>query len=358
MVGVLCLASVAFGGLTAGAAVQRDPAIPKKIYVGLEDGTLIVYSTSGGKSLSTRETSIYRNFERASGVKVKSDFVASDTAKFFAAMKAGSAPWDVIQLATPADLQNAKKAGYLMKIDPKIVPYNLIPKGDRDPYGVYAARFGFPVVWNLKKWPLSGRHPTRVTDLFNTKAFPGKRCMFNYPQYGGTLEYALLADGVQRSKLYPLDVNRALRKLDTIKSDIVWWSNADQSRQLFASGECDIGVMWNGGAYEYARNGGPLGVVWKDALYATDVWGIPKNAPHPKAAMAFLAHWLYDWKGQRAYTSQSPYPTAINGLAYPAVVNKWGPIGRNAALAMPENWRYYSANIGDIYKTFSKWLVS
>ena len=58
--------------------------------------------------------------------------------------------------------------------------------------------------------------------MFDTKKFPGKRTFYKWSA-PGVIEIALLADGVPADKLYPLDLDRAFKKLDTIKSDIVWW---------------------------------------------------------------------------------------------------------------------------------------
>src|SRR6478672_11465756 len=54
---------------------------------------------------------------------------------------------------------------------------------------------------------------------------------------GGFLEASikvgLLADGVAPDKLYPLDVDRAFKKLDIVKKQTVFWSTNSQSQQLF-----------------------------------------------------------------------------------------------------------------------------
>ena len=47
------------------------------------------------------------------------------------------------------------------------------------------------------------------------KKFPGRRALRNHPI--ATLEAALMADGVAPDKLYPLDVDRAFKKLEEIK---------------------------------------------------------------------------------------------------------------------------------------------
>ncbi|MGF6972768.1 hypothetical protein QFZ94_001195 [Paraburkholderia sp. JPY465] len=92
------------------------------------------------------------------------------------------------------------------------------------------------------------------------------------------LEIALLADGVPPNKLYPLDLDRAFKKLDTIKSDIVWWSGGAQSQQLLASGEAPIGMFWNGRLHALAQTGVPVGISWNQNLTAADMLVIPKGA--------------------------------------------------------------------------------
>lgn len=344
---------------TASETTQ-DPAIPPEIFEGMEGGTLSIYSTTGGKVATAKEKTIYKTFEENSGMSVREDFTNADTTKFFAAMEAGQAPWDLVELANPADWSRAEEKGYLAKLDPAVVPLDELEPGNSNEYGFRFERFGFVLAWNTDKWPESGNPPDNMTDLYNTAEFPGKRCMFNYPQYGATLESALLADGVSKEDLYPLDVDRALKKLDTIKKDIVWWSSGDQAQRLFETGECDIGVIWSGRVYDAAvKNGKPLAATWNNALYTDTVYAIPKSAPHPKAAQAYLATWLLDRQGQRDFVKEIPYPTPIKGLTYDAEISKWMPVGKNLEAAIQEDdTGYYPEHIEELTKTFTKWLGS
>src|SRR3712207_9585689 len=74
--------------------------------------------------------------------------------------------------------------------------------------------------------------PNNWVDLFDTRKFPGRRGLRKDPSE--TLEVALLGDGVPPENLYPLDVDRALNKLDTIKDRIVWWETGTQLQQQLA----------------------------------------------------------------------------------------------------------------------------
>ena len=91
--------------------------------------------------------------------------------------------------------------------------------------------------------------PSSVLDIFDTKRFPGKRAMRKFPAQN--LEWALMADGVAPADVYkvlgtPEGVDRAFKKLDTIKSDIVWWDAGAQPPQLLASHEVVMTTAWNG----------------------------------------------------------------------------------------------------------------
>ena len=161
------------------------------------------------------------------------------------------------------------------------------------------------LAWNEKTWPSDGEHPTTWNDLYDTQKFPGKRCFFNNPQYGWTLESALLADGVAPESLYPLDTDRAFAKLDTIKNDVTWWSSGAQSIESFENGSCDLGILWANRAFTAKQeNGFPLGVSWDQAGYANSVWAIPADAPNAKAAQYLLKSVIENTKGQIAFGSR------------------------------------------------------
>ena len=84
--------------------------------------------------------------------------------------------------------------------------------------------------------------PKTWADLFDAEKFPGKRTFYKWSA-PGVIEAALLADGVAPDKLYPLDLDRAFKKLDTIKDDIIWWIGGAQSQQLLASAEAPFGQL-------------------------------------------------------------------------------------------------------------------
>ncbi|RVJ35294.1 extracellular solute-binding protein, partial [Sinorhizobium medicae] len=105
----------------------------------------------------------------------------------------------------------------------------------------------------------------------------------------GVIEAALLADGVPADKLYPLDLDRAFKKLDTIKGDIIWWSGGAQSQQLLASAEAPFGSLWNGRMTALAQTGVGIETSWEQNITAADSLVVPKGAKNKEAAMQFIA---------------------------------------------------------------------
>jgi putative spermidine/putrescine transport system substrate-binding protein len=136
---------------------------------------------------------------------------------------------------------------------------------------------------------MGGAGPQTWADLFDLQAFPGKRGYYKWVG-PGVYELALIADGVPADKLYPLDIDRALRKLDTIKSEIVWWGTGAQSQQALHSGETPLGMFWSSRIHFLLQDGANIGVSWKQNIAAADMLVVPKGSKNKDAAMKFLAY--------------------------------------------------------------------
>jgi putative spermidine/putrescine transport system substrate-binding protein len=197
----------------------------------------------------------------------------------------------------------AAAEGLLEPLDFKVIQRDKIDPRFVSDYGVGSFFFSFVLGYNEGK--LGGKAPQDWTALFDTKTFPGKRALYKWPS-PGVLELALLADGVPADKLYPLDLDRAFKKLDTIKKDIVWWGGGAQSQQLLASGEASLGQFWNGRIHALQEDGAPVGVSWKQNLVMADFLVIPKGSKNKEAAMRFLAN-SSSAKGQADFSNLTAY---------------------------------------------------
>ncbi len=243
----------------------------------------MVFTSWGGTTQDAQKTSWADAFSKASGVNVLQDG-PTDYGKFKAMVDAGNVSWDVVDVEYDWALA-AAKAGLLEPLD-----FSVIDKSKIDPRFVndnVVGSFYYSFVLGYNKDVLK-TEPKNWTDLFDTAKFPGKRTFYKWSA-PGVLEIALLADGVAPDKLYPLDLDRAFKKLDSIKKDIVWWGGGAESQQFLASGEAPIGMFWNGRVFAIQQTGGNVGASWDQNLTAADVLVVPKGAKHKDAAMKFLA---------------------------------------------------------------------
>src|SRR5690606_30781259 len=135
---------------------------------------------------------------------------------------------------------------------------------------------------------------TSVDDFFNLEKFPGKRALRKSAKL--TIELALLADGVAPEDLYevlatPEGMERALKKLDTIKPEIIWWEAGAQPPQLLADGEVTFTTAYNGRIFNaMIDEKQPFGILWDHQILDFNLYVIPKGAPNKDAAWEFIKY--------------------------------------------------------------------
>jgi putative spermidine/putrescine transport system substrate-binding protein len=134
---------------------------------------------------------------------------------------------------------------------------------------------------------------TSLADFFDLQKFPGKRGLRKSAK--ANLEMALMADGVPPSEVYALlateeGVARAFAKLDTIKSEVVWWEAGAQPPQLLADGEVVMTTGYNGRIFNAAvAEGKPFEILWDGQIMDLDLFVVPKGAPNKDLAMEYIA---------------------------------------------------------------------
>lgn len=243
----------------------------------------LVFTSWGGSTQQAQQKFWAAPFTAANGISVAMDG-PTDYGKFKAMVESGNVTWDVVDVEGDFAYKAAKEGllepldlSKLKGVDPRFLSPNAV------------GSFYYSFVLGYNKQAVKGAAPAVWSDLFDMKKYPGKRTLYKWSA-PGVLEIALLADGVAANKLYPLDLDRAFKKLDTIKSQIVWWSGGAQSQQLLASGEASIGMFWNGRISALQKGGAPVGMSWNQNLTAADMLVIPKGSKNKAAAMKFLAY--------------------------------------------------------------------
>jgi putative spermidine/putrescine transport system substrate-binding protein len=310
----------------------------------------IVFTSWGGTTQQAQKKNWTDPFTAASGIKVVMDG-PTDYGKFKAMVESGNVVWDVVDVEGDFAARAAKD-GLLEPID-----YTVVQKGSLDSRfsGTHhVGSFYYSFVLGFNKDTYKTAQPASWNDLFDMKAYPGKRTLYKWSA-PGVLELALLADGVPADKLYPLDVERAFKKLDTIKSQIVWWTGGAQSQQLLASGEAPIGMFWNGRVSAVESTGSNVGISWNQNLTAADVLVVPKGSKNKAAAMKFLAS-ATSAKAQADFateTAYAPVNTDAKALMTPAAVKNLPDQFTKTQINL--NLAYWAENRDAIGKRWYAW---
>jgi putative spermidine/putrescine transport system substrate-binding protein len=329
------LAVACAAALTTSAAQAADP---------------VVFTSWGGTTQSAQQKNWVPGFTQATGANVVMDG-PTDYGKLKAMVESGNVSWDVVDVEGDFAYA-AEKAGLVEPID-----FSVVKKDNLDPRFVSPTAVGsfyYSFVLGYNKAKFKGAQPATWNDLFDTKRFPGKRTLYKWSA-PGVLEIALLADGVAPNKLYPLDLDRAFRKLDTIKGDIVWWGGGAQSQQLLASGEAPMGMFWNGRLHALEQSGVPVGISWNQNLTAADMLVVPKGAKHKAEAMKFLAA-ATSAEAQAKFAAETGYaPINVKSAALmPAAVAQNLP-DQHKATQINLDMKYWADNRDAISKRWYAW---
>ena len=246
-------------------------------------GQTVVFASWGGAYQDAEKTCYCDPFVQATGATVVQDG-PMNVAKFRTMIDSGAPDWDVTDITI--DFLYAGIGDKLFeKIDKSAVTTSRLDPRFVNDYGIGCIVWSYNLAYSTKAF--AGKEPPKTwADMFDLKKFPGKRTTSDNPV--ATLEIALLADGVAPDKLYPLDVDRALKKLDTIKADTVFWSSNSQSQQLFVDGEVGLGLILNGRAYDAAKKGAPIAVSWEQNIQSVDYLVVPRGSKAKAAAMKLI----------------------------------------------------------------------
>lgn len=244
----------------------------------------ITFVSQGGSYQEAQTKAILDPAAKRLNITIKQDSVPDAWPLVKAQGDAGKPVWDVID--TPPS--NCLRGGHEGLIEPldlaKIPNAAKMPEAYRTPYSVAYEFYSSVIGYNSRSLK---KTPQTWADFWNVKDFPGTRALRNDPM--GTLEAALLSDGVPRDKLYPLDVDRAYKRLEQIKPDIaVWWSSGGQSAQLLSDGEVDMLMIWNGRVSAVRKDNPDVDFTYNDGILQNTQLCILKNAPNYETAVKFV----------------------------------------------------------------------
>lgn len=259
----------------------------------------LTFVSWGGAWQAAQESTALKPFGKEFKVNVKSDTYNGGIAQLRSQVQTGNVSWDVVDM----QLQDAIRAcdeGLLEKIDAKdLAPAKNGTAATADflPGGLSNCLAG-SITWStllvFNNTKTGANKPSKVADFFDLKKYPGKRGLRKSPE--GALEWALLADGVPANQVYKTlatseGVERAFKKLDTIKSSVVWWEAGSQPPQLLADGEVVMSSAYNGRIYSaIVTDKKPFDFLWDGQLTNIEGYAIVKGAKNLKEAKAFVKY--------------------------------------------------------------------
>lgn len=264
----------------AGTALGSG-ALTHRAHAGVDlSGRQMVFASWGGSYQDAQKLAYCDPFAAETGATVIQDGPMNGS-KLRAMVEAGEPVWDVVDATDTFLFANEH---LFEELDTSIVDASELDQSYVHQKGIGCIVWSYNIAFNSDV--VGDKRPKNWAEVFDTEMFPGKRALRDraYPM----MEVALMADGVDPKDIYPLDVDRAFAKLDTVKDDIIWYSSNSAAQQLFVDGEVGVGLMLNGRIFDVHKKGAPVGIEWNQNIRSIDYLVIPKGAKNVEVAQHFM----------------------------------------------------------------------
>ncbi len=313
----------------------------------------------GGDYQEAQDAAFFEPFSTATGATIQQK--VADIRSLRNQVESEDVVWDVLTVPMEQMVRLAR--------DHVIAPMNY-DVVDRTPlypdialeYGVGVAYFSATMIYGAN----SPRIPQDWSSFWDVGPIPEEgeieekdlRCLRRYPI--GTLEFALLADGVPLDELYPLDADRAFASLDKIRDHVlVWWQESKEPVELIASDAVGIASSWNVRIPQLDLTD-TVRINWYQGMLSADAWVVPRGAPNADMAFDFI-NFATRAIPQANFALLVPYGP-VNIDAFPLIRNDRVAIlpsaPGNKPLQFVENWSYWAEYEVKLTERFEDWLLS
>jgi putative spermidine/putrescine transport system substrate-binding protein len=339
--------------LLAGVALIAAPAVLGRSLARAQGRGLVIVSW-GGTYAEAVETAFLKPFTNDTGVPVT---VASgpDMARVRAQVRTGNIDWDLLDGPGPM-ITAGEREGTWEALDKSIVNMSdMVPGASRESaigYYLYAGGIGF----DPKRHP-PGRHPTDFVELWDAQRFPGRRGLRT--RVFENLEMALIADGVEPSKLYPLDVERAFNSMNRIKPHVTnWIAQTPQTIVLIQNNEVDFTFTYSGRVLAAQRSGISVDFSYKSTVNSMGYLAILKGTKNRDAAMRLVSYFARP--DRQAHFSEimaySPSKTAAVTLLKPETQRLLPDLTSPNNAIIDDDW--WADKVTELEKRFKEWQLS
>ena len=267
-------------GLLAGVSASVLSGLDRPARAANLSGKQMVFASWGGSYQDAQKLAYCDPFAAETGATVIQDGPMNGS-KLRAMVEAGEPVWDVVDVTDTFLFANEH---LFEDLDTSVVDASQLDQAYVHQKGIGCIVWSYNISFNSDV--LGENRPKSWADVFDTAKFPGKRALRDraYPM----MEVALMADGLSPADLYPLDVDRAFAKLDTIKDDVIWYTSNSAAQQLFVDGEVGVGLLLNGRVFDVHKKGAPVGIEWNQNIRSIDYLVIPRGAKNVEVAQHFM----------------------------------------------------------------------
>ncbi|MDH0335781.1 ABC transporter substrate-binding protein [Metapseudomonas otitidis] len=313
--------------------------------------------TFGGANKDVQKEAFFKPFKASTGDAVVHGSYNGDLDKLKSMIDISHVTWDVVEVEAP-ELARGCEEGLFEKIDPALVgnPSDFVA-GALQPCGVGI------FVWSTVLAYDSARikdAPRGWADFWDLRKYPGKRGLRHGAKYN--LEFALMADGVAPNEVYqvldtPAGVDRAFRKLDEIKSSVVWWKSGAEPVRALQDGKVAMSSAYNGRIATAQKETRSLAMAWNGNIYDFDYWALPKGSWKGELAKKFV-HFVSQPDQQKAFAegiSYSPVNNKAIAMINPAIAATLPTAPQNIRDALPMNVTFWAAH-ADLEARFESWV--
>ncbi|MGI9252252.1 MAG: extracellular solute-binding protein, partial [Thermomicrobiales bacterium] len=258
-----------------------EPSVPGT--PGRWSGRTLTVAAYGGEVERALRSLIWDPFERATGCRILT--YANDPAVIGTPV---TVPAVDLVLADPVSTARFISMGEGRALDGERLPKGAVDAELARVGATPAYAYALVSCCTRDTFP-ENRPPGDWRSWWNLDQFPGDRTMRRDPL--GTLEIALLADGVDIAALYPLDIARALASLARIADAVGprWWTRAIEPVSWLSADRAALGVAWHHRVLEGQWQGMAVDLSWNQGILATDCWLLPAAAEEPDLAADLLA---------------------------------------------------------------------
>ena len=336
-----------------GTAVASGPFVLRRQARAAEQ---VIVRNPGGAYGDAMKIAHYDPFTKATGIEVLP--VAASAGKVLAMVESGKVELDVLDVTELTALLLRQKAA-LEPIDYK--GFRLTQPDDitdvRRPDMVGCNWSANVMAYNTTVFPVSN-HPRSWAEVWDTKRFPGPRMFQSLDAGFPELEFALLADGVPKDKLYPLDIERAFKSFTRIRPNVSkFYDTGGIQVEMLVSKEAVVGSAYNGRIQVGLDGGAPLAMEWNEANVQLQIFGIVKGAPNRENARRFIDFALQPDR-QAEFARHIPYgPTNKRAFAMiPAEFAKRLP-NAYAQQTFFQNAVWWAENRPRVAERWNQWLL-